>query len=84
MPDTGLFQIMSFDARPDADGGIERINAVTAQCQKCGKVNHARGDELQRVPGGTVLTCRHCDNRQALSNARFGECHAHSGRMQTG
>ncbi len=73
MPDTGLFHVVAFDAEHREDHSISRVNALTLRCHKCGKLTAWNADTLQRLEGGTILACRHCQNRQAISNARLNE-----------
>ncbi len=73
MSDTGLFHIVAFDADHREDHSISRVNALTIRCHKCGKLTAWNADNLQRLDGGTILSCRHCQNRQAISNARLSE-----------
>jgi|GEM_PF-502264 len=73
MPDTGLFHIVAFDADHREDHSISRVNALTIRCHQCGKLTAWNADNLQRLEGGTILACRHCQNRQAISNARLNE-----------
>lgn len=76
MPDTGLFHIVAFDAQRREDQTISQLNAVTVRCHRCGKLTAWSDKTLQRITGGTILVCRHCQNRQALSNARLHDCRA--------
>ncbi len=73
MPDTGLFHVVAFDADHREDHSISRVNALTIRCHQCGKLTAWNADNLQRLEGGTILACRHCQNRQAISNARLNE-----------
>ncbi|GEM_PF-1138663 len=71
MRNTGIFTI----ARPAGDTTAATPNAATVcalaiTCLRCdtqSTVTFANG--LQRVPGGTVITCSGCQVRQAISNA---------------
>jgi len=73
MPNTGSFHL--HEVLGHTQGTPEKftyITAVRATCLKCKRtLNATGGPELERIPGGTVLTCGGCGTRQAISNARF-------------
>jgi len=37
-------------------------------------VSHSKVPDLESMPGGTLLRCKGCGKRQAVSNARLVEC----------
>ncbi len=74
MPDTGLFYVMDLDAVRNARGKLERVTAISVRCNHCKHITHSKAPELKTMPGGTVLACSRCGERQAVSNARLVEC----------
>jgi hypothetical protein len=72
MPDTGHFYVLAVDYGADEDGQIRHVNSITVRCNRCHHIN--RIEEIERIAGGTVLTCSKCGARQAVSNARLVEC----------
>lgn len=73
MPDTGHFYVLAIDYATDEAGRIDHVNAITIRCNRCQQVSHADAD-MNRMTGGTVLTCGKCGAHQAVSNARLIEC----------
>jgi transcription elongation factor Elf1 len=74
MPDTGLFQVIDLDADRDELGTLKNVSAITIRCNRCRHVTHAKAPQLETMPGGTLLACGRCGERQAVSNARLVEC----------
>lgn len=74
MPDTGLFYVLDIDVVRRDEGNIERVNAISVRCNHCRHITHSRTSGLETMPGGTLLACAGCGNRQAVSNARLVEC----------
>ncbi len=74
MPDTGLFSALDLDAVRDRAGNLERVTAISVRCNHCKHITHAKAPELETMPGGTLLACAGCGERQAVSNARLMEC----------
>lgn len=72
MPDTGLFYILALDYGAD-DARIGHVNSITIRCNRCHHVTRLN-KRIERIEGGTVLTCGKCGARQAVSNARLAEC----------
>ncbi|CAM4121604.1 hypothetical protein CR156_09005 [Stenotrophomonas lactitubi] len=73
MPDTGLFYVFSVDYAADAMGGPDQVSSITFRCNQCHHVSRTEAG-VQRVSGGTLLTCGKCGAHQAVSNARFVDC----------
>lgn len=80
MPDTGLFYVLNLDAVRDHDGNLDRVTAISVRCNHCTHITHAKAPELETMPGGTLLACTGCGERQAVSNARLVECDQVLGR----
>lgn len=76
MSHTGIFQILDLTYRESADGGMTRAVSIKATCQSCGSFNVWHEDQMEHLPGGTVLACPACGVRQAISNARLSSCPA--------
>jgi len=74
MPDTGLFYVLDLDSTRDSQGNILRVNSLSVRCNKCRHVSHFNAPDLESMPGGTLLKCAGCGERQAVSNARLIEC----------
>ncbi|HBP02793.1 hypothetical protein D7Y24_19435 [Stenotrophomonas maltophilia] len=74
MPDTGLFHVIDLDADRDELGKLKHVSAITVRCNQCRHVTHSSAPDLQTMPGGTLLACAGCGERQAVSNARLVEC----------
>lgn len=74
MPDTGLFYVLDLDAIRNHDGKLERVTAISVRCNRCKHITHAKVPQLETMPGGTLLACTGCGERQAVSNARLVEC----------
>ncbi|WP_448129974.1 hypothetical protein [Stenotrophomonas rhizophila] len=74
MPNTGQFYLLRVDGQADEAERLLEVTAVECSCLPCGWTFTASpGQGLITVPGGAVLACPHCDNRQAVSLARFSE-----------
>ena len=75
MSHTGLFKIRDLTYTPGAEGDLARalqIEAtwqIEATCTACGATSVWGEQEMEHVRGGTVLACRACGTRQAISNA---------------
>ena len=74
MPDTGLFYVLDIDATQDEHGTLNQVISITVRCNHCKHITHAKAPELETMPGGTLLACSGCGERQAVSNARLVEC----------
>jgi len=66
MPDTGLFYVLDLDATRNASGSLERVNAITVRCNHCQHVTQSAVPQLETLPGGTLLVCVGCGERQAV------------------
>lgn len=74
MPNSGQFYLLHVDGQADEAGRLPEVTAVECSCLPCGWTFTASpGHGLIAVPGGAVLACPHCENRQAVSLARFSE-----------
>ncbi|MDX3935661.1 hypothetical protein [Stenotrophomonas sp.] len=74
MPNTGQFYLLRIDGQADEAERLLEVTAVECNCLPCGWTFTAvPGQGLISVPGGAVLACPHCGNRQAVSLARFSE-----------
>ncbi|WMJ70617.1 hypothetical protein [Stenotrophomonas sp. 24(2023)] len=71
MSDTGVFRILELQYLPDANGRPLRALSVQARCAACGTFSAWREQDIEHLPGGTVLACPACGVRQAISNARL-------------
>ena len=74
MPDTGFFYVLDLDAARDEQGHLEHVNAISIRCNRCRHITHLKVPQLESMPGGTLLACAGCGERQAVSNARLVEC----------
>lgn len=74
MRHTGLFKITDLTYRPGAEGGLARALQIEATCTACGSTSVWSEQDMEHVAGGTVLACRTCGTRQAISNARLIRC----------
>lgn len=74
MPDTGLFYVLDLDAVRNCDGSLARVTAISVRCNGCKHITHTKAPGLETMPGGTLLACSGCGERQAVSNARLVEC----------
>ncbi len=74
MSHTGIFKITDLTYRLGAEGGLARALQVEATCTACGAAGVWNEQEMEHVKGGTVLSCRACGKRQAISNARLIGC----------
>lgn len=74
MPNTGQFYLLRVDGQADEAERLLEMTAVECSCLPCGWIFTASpGQELTSVAGGAVLVCPHCENRQAVSLARFSD-----------
>ncbi|CCP13375.1 hypothetical protein SMSKK35_4051 [Stenotrophomonas maltophilia SKK35] len=71
MSHTGLFQITNLTYKAGEHGTLARALQIVATCTACGATSVWGEDEMEHVAGGTVLACRNCGVRQAISNARL-------------
>lgn len=71
MTDTGLFYVLEIEPLNDMRGNIQSVVSICVRCSVCQHVNHMKWPALQSIPGGTVLACTDCGNRQSVSNARL-------------
>lgn len=69
MSHTGLFKIRDLTYTPGAEGDLARALQIEATCTACGATSVWGEQEMEHVRGGTVLACRTCGTRQAISNA---------------
>ena len=69
MSHTGLFKIRDLTYTPGAEGDLARALQIEATCTACGATIVWAEQEMEHVRGGTVLACRTCGTRQAISNA---------------
>lgn len=81
MPNTGLFYVLDLDAERDEHGALERVMAIRISCNHCRHVTYSKVPDLETMPGGTLLACSGCGERQAVSNARLVECDHVLGHM---
>ena len=74
MPNTGQFYLLEVAGQADDAGRLLEVTSVACRCLPCGwSFGATPGHGLITVPGGAVLACPHCENRQAVSLARFSE-----------
>ncbi|MET4680466.1 hypothetical protein [Stenotrophomonas rhizophila] len=74
MPNTGQFYLLRVDGQADEAERLLEVTAVECSCLPCGwTFTASSGQGLITVAGGAVLVCPRCDNRQAVSLARFSE-----------
>ncbi len=74
MPNTGQFYLQRVDGQANEAERLLEVTTVECSCLPCGRTFTAvPGQGLITVPGGAVLACPHCENRQAVSLARFSE-----------
>lgn len=74
MPNTGQFYLLRVDSQADEAERLLEVTAVECSCLPCGWTFTAvPGHGLITVAGGAVLACPRCENRQAVSLARFSE-----------
>ncbi len=69
MSHTGLFKIRDLTYTPGAEGDLARALQIEATSTACGATSVWAEQEMEHVRGGTVLACRTCGTRQAISNA---------------
>ncbi|WP_165710476.1 hypothetical protein [Stenotrophomonas maltophilia] len=69
MSHIGLFKIRDLTYTPGAEGDLARALQIEATCTACGATSVWGEQEMEHVRGGTVLACRACGTRQAISNA---------------
>lgn len=69
MVDTGHFKILSCKGELQSDGRLMTVYALTVLCNSCTQITDVARGELETVALGTIITCRHCGKRQAVSNA---------------
>jgi hypothetical protein len=83
MPNTGQFYLLRVDGQADEAGRLLEVIAVECSCLPCHWTFTASpGHGLITVPGGAVLACPHCENRQAVCLAKFSEFNARVGSGQ--
>ncbi len=74
MPNTGQFYLLRVDGQGDESERLLEVTVVECRCLPCGCTFIATpGQGLITIPGGAVLACPYCENRQAVSLARFSE-----------
>jgi len=77
MPNTGLFYLLDVigDASQDDPQALNRLAFVRAQCLQCHAILSLSGAPglVTVAHGAAVLTCHRCNNRQAISGARFAD-----------
>jgi len=74
MPNTGQFYLMEVNGQANEVGQLLEVTRVQCRCLPCGWLFDALpGCGLIAIAGGAVLACPHCENRQAVSLARFSE-----------
>ncbi|KOQ55723.1 hypothetical protein ABW41_18875 [Stenotrophomonas maltophilia] len=74
MSHTGIFQITDLTYKAGEQGDLARALQIVATCTACGSTSVWEEHEMEHVAGGTVLSCRGCGVRQAISNARLSGC----------
>lgn len=74
MSHTGIFKILDLTYQANPEGQLARALNIKATCTSCGSFSVWREDQMEHVPGGTVLCCPACGVRQAISNARLCGC----------
>lgn len=74
MSHTGMFQITDLTYKAGDQGDLARALQIVATCTACGSTSIWGENEMEHVSGGTVLSCRTCGVRQAISNARLSGC----------
>ncbi len=74
MPDTGFFYVLDLRAARDEQCHLDHVNAISIRCNRCRHITHLKVPQLESMPGGTLLVCAGCSERQAVSNARLDEC----------
>lgn len=81
MPNTGQFYLLRVDGQGDHDGKLLEVTCVECRCLSCSRVFVAvPAGGLIQIAGGAVLACPSCENRQAVSLARYAEFMARVGR----
>lgn len=77
MPNTGLFYLLDVigDASQEDPQALNRLDFVRAQCLHCHAILSLSGAPglVNVAHGAAVLTCDRCNNRQAISGARFAD-----------
>ena len=74
MPNTGQFYLVDVAGQADEAGRLLEVTSVQCRCLPCGwSFDALPGRGLIAIAGGAVLACPHCENRQAVSLARFSE-----------
>lgn len=77
MPNTGLFYLLEVTGPPsEADPHVlSRLEFVRAQCLQCHAILSLSGAPglVNVAHGAAVLVCDRCNNRQAISGARFAD-----------
>ena len=74
MADTGLFLLSDVFGQEDDNGRLLQVTHVVCRCLECSCHFTGRPDEgLIDIPGGAILSCPKCSNRQAISMARFAD-----------
>jgi len=71
MSHTGIFKILDLTYQESPEGQLARALNIKATCTSCGSFSVWHEDQMEHVPGGTVLSCPACGVRQAISNARL-------------
>lgn len=71
MTNTGRFSVLALDARMDESGSVSAVVSATICCHACGAVSRVTSCDDRAPPGGTVLCCSNCPERQIVSNARL-------------
>lgn len=74
MPNTGQFYLIDVDGQAGEVGRLLEVTRIQRRCLPCGwSFDALPGHGLIAIAGGAVLACPHCENRQAVSLARFSE-----------
>lgn len=74
MADTGLFLLSDVLGQEDDSGRLLQVTQVVCRCLQCSFRFTGRPNEgLLDLPGGAILSCPKCPNRQAISLARFAD-----------
>ena len=74
MSNTGRFYLFSVNGAVSVEGTLLRVTRIVCKCISCqSPLTATVGCGLIDLDGAAVLTCPHCNNRQAISRARLEE-----------
>ena len=74
MSNTGRFYLLSVNGAVSVEGTLLQVTRIDCNCLACqSPLTATVGCGLIDLSGAAVLTCSHCNNRQAISRARLEE-----------